>query len=421
MSRSFYKSLGAVLSLSAATAAAQLDGSIVSIDNAAIGYRTAPVTNAVAELKQRLERGGAELAFDARPGIGYLPALLRELDVPVESQLLVYSKTSLQQRLVTPDHPRVLYFNDRMAVGAVHEGVIEIAVQDAQQGAVFYTLETTDNKPRLERQTMCLGCHYSLASLGVPGFFTRSVPTAADGRTLPWLGNATVSHATPLVERWGGWFVTGDVGANEHLGNALLPDNRLQELPPIERAVPKDLRARFPSGYLTPYSDVVAHLVFDHQLVMMNVLTRVGWDFRVALAENRDLATLARTIDEAVEYLLFAGEVTLEPVRGTSGFAEMFSKLGPHDDRGRSLRELQLDGRLMRYPLSYLIYSSAFDGLPTEARDALYRRLWEVLSSGAPGERYSHLSAADRAAIVEILIATKPGLPAYFRPLTTAG
>jgi hypothetical protein len=218
-----------------------------------------------------------------------------------------------------------------------------------------------------------------------------------------------------MAERWGGWYVTGDVGANDHLGNALLANDRLQELPPLERAAPADLRARFPSGYLTPYSDVVAHLVFDHQLVMMNVLTRVGWDFRVALAENRDLATLARTIDEAVEYLLFAGEVRLEPVRGTSGFAEAFSKLGPHDDRGRSLRELKLDGRLMRYPLSYLIYSRAFDGLPAEARDAIYRRLWQVLSGASNGPRYAHLSPADRQAIVEILVDTRSGLPAYFK------
>ncbi len=405
--------------LVAGSAAAQLDGSIVSLEHPTIDYRSGALSNPVAELQQRLEQG-AELELDSRPGIGYVPALLRELGVPVESQLLVYSKTSLQQRLITPERPRALYFNDVVVLGTVHEGVIEIAVQDAKQGAVFYTLETTDQVPRLRRQGACLGCHYSLATLGVPGFFARSVPTAVDGRTLPWLGNATVSHATPIAERWGGWYVTGDVGANDHLGNALLQNDRLQELPPLERAVPADLRARFPSGYLTPYSDAVAHLVFDHQLVMMNVLTRVGWDFRVALAENRDLATLARTIDEAVEYLLFAGEVKLEPVRGTSGFAEVFSKLGPHDDRGRSLRQLQLDGRLMRYPLSYLIYSSAFDGLPAEARDAMYRRLWDVLSSTELGARYAHLSAADRAAIVEILIATKPGLPKYFRPLTAA-
>jgi hypothetical protein len=402
--------------LLASSAAAQLDGSIVSLEHPAIEYRSETLSNAVAELQHRLQNG-TELELDPRPGIGYMPALLRELGVPAESQLLVYSKTSLQQRLVTPERPRALYFNDVLVLGTVQGGVVEIAVQDAKQGAVFYTLETTDHLPRLQRQGACLGCHYSLATLGVPGYFARSVPTAVDGRTLPWLGNETVSHATPIAERWGGWYVTGDVGANDHLGNALLDNDRLQEMPPLERAVPADLRARFPSGYLTPYSDVVAHLVFDHQLVMMNVLTRVGWDFRVALKENRDLATLARTIDDAVEYLLFAGEVKLEPVRGTSGFAELFSKLGPHDERGRSLRQLQLDGRLMRYPLSYLIYSAAFDGLPAEARDALYRRLWDVLSSSVQSARYSHLSAADRAAIVEILIATKPGLPAYFQPL----
>jgi hypothetical protein len=403
--------------LVAGSAAAQLDGSVVSLEHPAIDYRSGVLSNPVALLQQRLEQGAA-LELDPRAGIGYLPALLRELGVPAESQLLVYSKTSLQQRLITPERPRALYFNDGVVLGTVHDGVIEIAVQDAKLGAVFYTLETTDPLPRLQRQGACLGCHYSLATLGVPGFFARSVPTAVDGRTLPWLGNATVSHATPIAERWGGWYVTGDVGANEHLGNTLIQDNRATELPALDFAVPADLRERFPAGYLTPYSDAVAHLVFDHQLVMMNILTRVGWDFRVALAENRDLGTLARTIDEAVEYLLFAGEVKLEPVRGTSGFAEVFSKLGPHDDRGRSLRQLQLDGRLMRYPLSYLIYSGAFDGLPTEARDAMYRRLWDVLSSTDTGARYSHLSAADRAAIVEILIATKPGLPAYFRPLT---
>lgn len=409
----------AALLLVAGNAAAQLDGSVVSLEHPAIAYRGDTLANPVAELQQRLAQG-AQLERDPRDGIGYMPALLRELGVPVESQLLVYSKTSLQQRLITPEKPRAIYFNDRVVLGIVHGGVIEIAVQDAKQGAVFYTLETTDDQPRLARQGACLGCHYALSTLGVPGFFTRSVPTAVDGKTLPWLGNATVSHATPMAERWGGWYVTGDVGANDHLGNALLANDRLQEMPPLERAVPADLRARLPSGYLTPYSDAVAHLVLDHQLLMMNVLTRVGWDFRVALAERRDLATLARTVDEAVEYLLFAGEVNLEPVRGTSGFAEQFSRLGPFDERGRSLRELQLDGRLMRYPLSFLIYSSAFDALPAEARDAMYRRLWEVLSSAEPGARYAHLTAADRAAIVEILIATKPGLPAYFRPLPSA-
>jgi hypothetical protein len=406
--------LGAVLGATT-TAHAQLDGSVVSLEHAAIGYRTLPLDNPVAELQQRLAQGGAALAFDPRPGIGYLPALLAVLDVPVESQLLVYSKTSLQAGLITPERPRAIFFNDTVAVGGVHGGLIEIAVQDAAQGAVFYTLEHANGEPLLQRQGSCLGCHYAHATLGVPGFFARSIPTATDGQILPWLGNATVSHSTPLDERWGGWYVTGDVGAQAHLGNLLMTDNRARELPPLDPEVPEHLDGRFPVRHLTPYSDVVAHLVFEHQLEMMNVLTRVGWDFRVAAAEGRALATLERTIEDTVDYMLFVGEARLERVRGTSGFAEKFSALGPSDARGRSLRELQLDGRLMRYPLSYLIYSRAFDGLPSAARDAIYRRLWQVLSGTAADDaRYAHLAPADREAIVEILVATKPGLPDSF-------
>lgn len=406
--------LAVVVACGAALARAQLDGSIVSLEHPAIAYRTEPLENPVAELQARLEQGEVELAFDARPGIGYLPDVLRELRVPVESQLLVYSKTSLQQALIAPQRPRSIYFNDELAVGAVQGGMIEIAVQDARQGTVFYTLERVAGEPRLARQGTCLGCHYAYATLGVPGFFARSVPTAADGQILPWLGNALVNHSTPLEERWGGWYVTGDVGSQPHLGNALLPDRRaraLPELPPgVSERVPDELAA----AYLAPYSDAVAHLVFEHQLEMMNVITRVGWEARIAAAEGKPIEALERTIEHAVDYMLFVGEAPLGRIRGTSGFADYFESLGPRDDRGRSLRELRLDGRLMRYPLSYSIYSTAFDALPAEAREAIYRRLWDVLSGAVSDARYAALSAGDRAAIVEILVATKTGLPDYF-------
>ena len=401
--------------LGATVAHAQLDGSVVSLEHDAIGYRSQPLRNPVADLQRRLAQGTADLAFDPRPGIGYLPAVLDVLRVPRESQLLVYSKTSLQARLISPERPRAIFFNDAVAVGSVQGGLIEIAVQDEQQGAVFYTLEQAAGEPLLQRQGTCLGCHYAHATLGVPGFFARSIPTAADGQLLPWLGNATVSHSTPLAERWGGWYVTGDVGAQAHLGNVRIPDNRAAELPPLDPAVPEDLEGRFPVGYLTPHSDVVAHLVFEHQLEMMNVMTRVGWEFRVAAAEGRPVSALERTIEDAVDCFLFVGEANIERIKGTSGFAEMFAALGPHDERGRSLRQLQLDGRLMRYPLSYMIYSSAFDGLPPEARDAIYRRLWSVLTGGVGDARYAGLTPADREAIIEILVATKSGLPDYFR------
>jgi len=407
--------LAAAVALGAAHAHAQLDGSVLSLEHAAIGYRTAPQHNPVADLEARLAKSETELAFDERPGIGYLPALLAELRVPVESQLLVYSKTSLQQRLIVPERPRAIYFNDTLAVGSVQFGFIEIAVQDDQQGAAFYTLERSGGKAVLQRRGECLGCHYSLATLGVPGFFARSNPTAVDGQTLPWLGNLTVSHTTPLAERWGGWYVTGDVGAQSHFGNLLVADNRARTLPPLPAEVPERLPAPLASAYLAPYSDAVAHLVFEHQLEMMNVLTRVGWDYRVALAERRPLTELERTVEDAVDYLLFVGEADIERIEGTSGFAEMFEALGPRDERGRSLRDLQLDGRLMRYPLSYMIYSPAFDALPDAARDAIYRRLAEVLSGNVDDARYAHLVPADRKAVVEILVATKAGVGGYFR------
>jgi len=400
--------------LTAGSSHAQLDGFVMSLEHPAIAYRSAPLDNSVDELQERLARGATELPFDDRPGIGYLPAVLRELEVPLESQLLVYSRTSLQQRLITPQRPRSIYFNDELAVGAVQNGIIEIAVQDAKQGAVFYTLERVDERPRLERQGSCLGCHYAHATLGVPGFFARSIPTAADGQILPWLGNLTVDHSTPLAERWGGWYVTGDVGRQAHYGNALISDNRAQALPALPLGAPERLPEPLAASYLTPFSDAVAHLVFEHQLEAMNVLTRIGWEYRAAAADGSSASSLTRSVEDAVDYLLFVGEAPIGRIRGTSGFAEGFASLGPRDGRGRSLRELLLEGRLMRYPLSYTIYSRAFDALPPAARAAMYRRLWDVLSGNVDDPRYAHLMREDREAIVEILVATKSGVPDYF-------
>ena len=103
-------------------------------------------------------------------------------------------------------------------------------------------------------------------------------------------------------------------------------------------------------------------------------------------------------------------------MRGASGFAERFSSLGPRDHKGRSLHELDLNRRLMKYPCSYLIYSPAFDALPPGAKNPIYRRLWEVLSGQERDNRYqTALSLADRQAIVEILRDTKTDLPQYFQ------
>jgi hypothetical protein len=110
-----------------------------------------------------------------------------------------------------------------------------------------------------------------------------------------------------------------------------------------------------------------------------------------------------------VEYLLFSGEAKLiAPIRGTSGFAEQFAQRGPRDRRSRSLRDLDLQTRLFKYPCSYLVYSPSFAALPYEVKNYVLRRMHEVLNGQDSSSKFAHLSAADRAAIREILDETLP-------------
>jgi hypothetical protein len=377
------------------------DPDSVELDHPAIGYRLAPRTDVVAELNRRLQVGTATLKFDGQAG--YLRSLLEQLDVHVDSQMAVYSKTSLQSPLINPSNPRTVFFNDSVSVAWMRGGFIEVAAQDPVLGVGFYMLpQAPMPTPQLIHETRCLGCHYSAGAEGIPGFLLRSVPTAADGAPLPWLGNATMDHRTPTEERWGGWYVTGTAGSQKHLGNLVLPDRRAQALPPWSASqILATLAGRFDtSAYLSGHSDIVALLVFEHQARALNLITRVGWLARLAATEQTPArqASLTAAVNELADYLLFVGEAPLENVRGSSGFAERFSAQGPRDSKGRSLRELDLKQHLTRYRCSYVVYSAAFDALPEGAREMVYRRMKRTLTGDA----------------LEILRETKKNLPVWF-------
>jgi hypothetical protein len=274
-----------------------------------------------------------------------------------------------------------------------------------------------------------LRCHRSDVSLGVPGMIVRSFYTMSDGAPKLILGGSTTDHRSPFDERWGGWYVTGSIAHARHMGNAMLADQDHPEAMISDQTLNvKSLEGKFDTNaYLSSHSDIVALLVFNHQMYMTNLITRVGWEVRCALYDkvtDRALATLLReSANELVDYLLFVDEAPLPgPVHGTSGFAEKFAAEGPLDSHGRSLRQLDLQKHLLRYPCSYMIYGKAFDSMPEQARSAIYQRMWQVLSGQTfsdkeKGSRYARLSLADRKAIVEILRETKPGLPSYFKPL----
>jgi hypothetical protein len=380
----------------------------------ALEYFTRPTTDVVARLNADLQRGAAQLSFDDTQG--YLPSILEALHLRSESQLLIFSKTSVQSRFVNPRNPRALYFNDAVTVGYIPGAdYLEFAAADPEQGVIFYTLDQRRAaQPAIDRRDFCLACHYANATLDVPGLLVRSVAATTTGATAPRLANFVSDHRSPFAERWAGHYVTGRHGAMTHLGNAT-------SVTTTETMNVQSVSDRFDTGrYVSPHSDIAALLVFDHQMRMTNLLTRIGWDARVALYAGRQdaAAIIAAAAAEVVDYLLFVDETPLPArITGTSGFAQKFAADGPADRKGRSLRQLDLSRRLLTYRCSYMIYSAAFDALPIQARDAIFRRLWDVLSQRETGAKYARLPLADRRAIVEILRDTKPNLPDYFQPI----
>jgi len=430
--------LAIVLSFSAVTAFGDLEGMFDGgINHPAIEYRNRVAKDPVAELNGRLVDGKVQLQFE--PDSGYLRSVLRALNVPVESQLLVFSKTNKFPQATNPHNPRAIYFNDSVTVAWIR-GLpsLEVATQDPQQGIIFYALNENPvdqmmrtffaRQPRFRRDNQCLSCHNGVLTLGVPGMFVRSVFPEQDGKPM---GRPDYSpgHRNPLEQHWGGWYVTGKQGPARHMGNALVTNpDKPESMVTADTVKVESLKGKFdPRGYLSPQSDIVALMLFDHQMYMMNLFTRVGWEIRASAHDEGgkpDADLLRETAEALVDYLLFIDEPKLPSrIQGASGFSEKFAAMGPRDSQGRSLRQFDLEHRLMRYPCSYMIYTEAFDGLPAEARDAIYKRMWQILSGQIlkekeKGKKYQRFSLADRRAIVDILRETKKGLPSYFVPVT---
>jgi len=404
-------------------------------DSAPINYSQAQPNNPVSELQERLNSGTAKLDYEEH--FSYLRSVLKELNVPQSSQMLVFSKTSLQARRIFPQRPRAIYFNDEIYVGFCQGGdVIEVSVADPQLGAVFYTVDQQQSdKPAFRRQTdNCLMCHGSSATQNIPGHLVRSVFPDAQGQPILSSGSFRIDHTSPLKQRWGGWYVTGTHGKMQHLGNMIfrgrdVPANventgglNLEQLPSTADA----------DRCLTPHSDIVALMVLEHQTQGHNLITRANFLTRIALFQQEELnRSLGKPTDERwesttsrikaageplVKYLLMHNEARLtDKITGTSAFAEEFQARGPRDSRGRSLRDLDLERRMFRYPCSYLIYSASFQQLPRAASDYVWQRIWDILNGRDTSKEFEHLAAADRQAILEILRETHPALPDYWK------
>jgi hypothetical protein len=396
-----------------------------------IGYSDKPTHNAIARLQQRLDKG--EVKLEWRAPRGYLDSMLKVLDIDPSSQSLVFSKTSLQIAYISEKTPRAIYFNDETYVAWIDNApTIEMMAVDSVMGPVFYTLDNRNPAAavKLDRETLrCLNCHdsFSLSGGGVPHFLMVSTNAGVEGDRAQRNASIDTTDATPMKDRWGGWYVTGHDGNQPHLGNIIIRSQQdLDNIDALRKPDIDTLQGVFDTKpYLTDKSDVVALVVLAHQVTVHNLITRANYKSRRFVAHEIDPAQnpnptwadfnpkvqkgVKAILEPLVRGLLHADAAPfVAPMVGSSGYDVWFQKQGPKDPRGRSLRDLDLKTRLFKYPLSYLIYSDGFKGLPDYAKQYVYQRIGEILRGQDQSPAFAKLSATDRQAILEILTATEP-------------
>ena len=423
--RKCFFSAGVALLILAAGAAAEkaLDETgFVPSDHPAIDYAKGPRRDRILKLSRELESGKVKLQR-ANDQTGYLASLLQALGVNADSQMLVVSKTSFQASRISPRNPRAIYFSDDVSVGYVRgTNLLEVAALDPQQGVMFFSFDQGSNPPRFDRRDVCIECHQSPGTLGIPGLMIASVYPDGDGMPAFRGSQKLTDHRSHFEDRWGGWYVTGTHGDMRHNGNALGHDSRHPEVLDMQGTQNLvSLARKFDtSGYLSPLSDIVALMTLEHQTRMVNLMIRVGWQYRILHAEptpdEKMQAQYEADLESLITYMLFADEANMhDTVQGSSSFAKTFPERGPRDSKGRSLRDFDLEKRMFRYPLSYMIYSEAFDGLPEPVRARIYARIYDVLSGKDQSAKFAKLTEEDRSNVLEIVRETKQGLPEYWR------
>ena len=394
------------------------------------GYFTRKPQDPMSLLMEKIDAG--EVKITEENGKPLVERLLRELKLDKDTQVLVFSKTSLQKRAVSYRNPRAIYFNESVYLGWMPNGRVEVASFDPEIGPLFYfQRQLDDTRSRLfVRTRSCLGCHAGNATNFIPGSLGRSVYPDRTGRVLKGIEDYRRSgHHIPLQDRYGGWFVSGQHGKMRHMGNSIatredgqvtIDRKRFANLEKLDQFFPTD-------SYLAPGSDIAALLVFDHQVTMHHRLVEATYRARQALFDSKldpmetDVAKLAACrsireftegVDKVIDYMLFREEIALPEVSCDANFRRAFTANKRTDKGGYSLKDLRLDGRIFEHRCSFMIYSPSFEHMPPMLRGAIYDRLHQILTAQAPVKGFEHLGAEERTRIFEILRETKKDLPA---------
>ncbi len=399
-----------------------------------ISYSDTQPNDVISRMQVNTKSG--KLKFTQKSDKELVRAMLKELKIPASSQTLVFSKTSLQTDTIDPGHPRAIYFNDEVYFGWTMHRDLEIIASDPKLGVSFYLVRRDPKTMEMtyEQHTdECFSCHASGRTGGRPGMVVRSVLADAKGIPIFSAGSFTTDQSSPLSERWGGWYVTGQHGELRHMGNAIAIEVDNGKGAEIDREAGANMEelGEFinPKEYLVPSSDIVALMVLEHQVGMHNRLIEGNYVVRKAIFRDQEISrelgekrkgfsdTTRRIIDHQAErilnYLLFADEIKLTGggLDSDSSFVEDFQYNARFSSDGRSLKDFQLLKRIFKYRCSYMIYSSAFDYLPGPLKAKVLQRLGEVLMGKDTSGEYDYLGGSERRRILNILVETYPDAP----------
>lgn len=408
-----------------------------------ISYSDTKPNDVITRMQSDTKTG--KLKFTQKTDKELVKAMLKELKIPASSQTLVFSKTSLQTDAINPGQPRAIYFNEEVYFGWTMHRDLEIMASDPKLGITFYLVRRDPKTMEMtyEQHTdECFSCHASGRTGGRPGMVVRSVLADAKGVPIFSAGSYTTDQSSPIAERWGGWYVTGQHGELRHMGNAIAIEVDKGKGAEIDREAGANMEEleEFinPNEYLVPSSDIVALMVLEHQVGMHNRLIEGNYVVRKAVFRDKEISrelgekregfsdTTQRIIDHQAErilnYLLFANEVELTGggLDSNSTFVEDFQHNARISSDGRSLKDFQLLKRIFKYRCSYMIYSTAFESLPAPLKAKVFQRLGEVLTGKDTSNEYAYLKESERKRILNILVETLPDAPADWKKAASA-
>jgi hypothetical protein len=357
------------------------------------------------KIKTALETG--KLPLNRTSEKAFVVSLLAALEISPATQTLVYSTTSLQLSRISPRNPRALYFNEDVYVGWVPRGQIEIASIDPALGGIFYifNIPRASAPIRIERSARCFNCHAEFENGRVPGLLLKSVVPGPGGGSLESFHGDITGHSIPLKDRFGGWHLTGKHGITEHWGNMV---GTLSTAGLKKYANPPGRQFRWET-YPVSTSDVLAHLLHEHQVGFVNRAVKATYDTRAALAAGDAQAMIAKHAAVLTRYLLFADEAKF-PAGGIGGDALLkkdFAARARRTKTGLSLRDFDLRTRIFKHRCSYMIHSAAFTGLPAPLKQQVFAELRAALNPAKANPASAHLPAAEKRSIAAILTATK--------------